>query len=77
MSGEQVRIDPCLPAAWRKVAFSIGFRGDRYHFVVTPENVRVKVDSARKKTIDTLVRDRKVTVDPQEWEAIELKKGEP
>jgi beta-phosphoglucomutase family hydrolase len=74
VSGEQVRVDPCLPAAWRKVAFSIGFRGDRYHFVVTPESVRVKVDSARKKTTDTLVRDRKVTVVPQEWEDIELEK---
>jgi beta-phosphoglucomutase family hydrolase len=76
VSGEQVRIDPCLPAAWRKVASSIGFRGDRYHFVVTPESVRVKVDSARKETIDTLVRDRKVAVGPQQWEDIELEKGE-
>ncbi len=42
VSGERVRIDPCLPAAWRKVSFSIGFRGNRYHFVVTPENVGVK-----------------------------------
>jgi hypothetical protein len=40
--------------------------------VVTPENVRVKVDSARKKTIDILVRDRKVTLGSQKWEAIEL-----
>ena len=36
VSGEQIKIAPRLPAAWRKVSFNIGFRGDRYHFVVTP-----------------------------------------
>jgi beta-phosphoglucomutase family hydrolase len=74
--GEQVKIDPSLPAAWRKVAFNVGFRGDRYYFVVTPESVKVKVDSAREKAIDIFIRDRKVTVPPREWEAIELEKGE-
>jgi trehalose/maltose hydrolase-like predicted phosphorylase len=51
-SGEQVKITPRLPATWRKVSFSIGFRGDRYHFVVTPESVRVKVDNTRLKEGD-------------------------
>ena len=41
VSGEQIKIAPCLPAAWRQVSFSVGFRGDRYHFVVTPESIRV------------------------------------
>jgi HAD superfamily hydrolase (TIGR01509 family) len=41
VSGEQVKIAPRLPATWRKVSFSIGFRGDRYHFVVTPGSVKV------------------------------------
>jgi len=36
VSGEQIKTAPRLPAAWRKVSFSVGFRGDRYHFVVTP-----------------------------------------
>ncbi len=31
--GEQVSIDPRLPASWRKMRFNIGFRGDRYYFV--------------------------------------------
>ena len=52
-SGEQVKIAPRLPATWRKVSFSIGFRGDRYHFVVTPESVRVKVDNTRLKEGDS------------------------
>jgi len=64
VNGEQVRIDPCLPKAWRKMRFNIGFRGDRYYFVVTPKSVEVKVDSAREETVDVFVRGRKITVTP-------------
>lgn len=76
VSGEQIRIDPCLPADWRKVSFNVGFRGDRYHFIVTPKSIRLQVDNTRKKMIDILVRDRQVTVTPQKWAAIELNEGE-
>ncbi len=64
VNGEQVEIAPCLPAAWREVRFNIGFRGDRYYFVVTPESVEVKVDSARQETVDVFVRGRKMTLAP-------------
>ena len=70
LDGPRVRIDPCLPAAWRRVHFNIGFRGDRYYFEVTPEHLRVKVDSDRKGALDIIVRDQKVTIAPGEWEAI-------
>ena len=46
LDGPRVGIDPCLPAAWREVRFNIGFKGDRYYFVVTPEHSSVKVDIA-------------------------------
>ena len=46
VDGEQVSISPRLPTAWRKVRFNVGFRGDRYYFVVTPERVEVKVGGA-------------------------------
>jgi len=75
LDGRLVKIDPCLPAAWREVRFNIGFKGDRYYFVVTPESVEVKVDSARQETVDVLVHGRKMTVTSQKWEAIELRKG--
>ena len=76
VNGEQVEIAPCLPAAWREVRFNIGFKGDRYYFVVTPEGVEVKVDSVRQETVDVFVRGRKITVALQKWEAVELRKGE-
>ena len=72
VNGEQVRINPCLPAAWREVRFNVGFRGDRYYFAVTPESVEVKVDSARQETVDVFVHGRKMTITPQKWEAVEL-----
>jgi len=46
VDGEQVSTSPRLPTAWRKVRFNVGFRGDRYYFVVTPERVEVKVGGA-------------------------------
>ena len=70
LDGPRVRIDPCLPAAWREVRFNIGFRGDRYYFEVTPQHLRVKVDSGRKGAIDIIVRDQKVTIIPGEWDTI-------
>ena len=76
VNGEQVGIAPCLPAAWREVRFNIGFKGDRYYFVVTPESVEVKVDSACQETVDVFVRGRKMPLAPQKWEAGELRKGE-
>ena len=75
LDGPRVRIDPCLPTAWRDVRFNIGFKGDRYYFVVTPESVEVRVDSVRHETVDVFVRGRKMTLAPQKWEAVELRKG--
>jgi len=75
LDGERVSISPCLPTAWRKMRFNVGFRGDRYYFVVTPQSVEVKVDSACNDAVDLFVRGHKTTVTPQRWEAVELKKG--
>ncbi len=75
LDGEQVSISPCLPAVWREVRFNVGFRGDRYYFVVTPQSVEVKVDSARKETVDVIVRGHRTTITPQKWETVELQKG--
>ncbi len=72
LDGRLVRIDPCLPAAWREVRFNIGFRSDRYYFVVTPESVEVKVDSIREETVDVFVRGRRITLASQKWETVEL-----
>jgi hypothetical protein len=47
------------------VRFNVGFRGDRYYFVVTPESVEVKVDSACNDVVDLFVRGHKTTVTPQ------------
>ena len=75
LDGEQVRIAPSLPATWRQLTFNIRFRGNRYYFVVTPQKVKVKVDSPHKKTMDLFVRGQKITINPQEWEDIELEKA--
>jgi beta-phosphoglucomutase family hydrolase len=64
VNGERVKIAPCLPTAWRKVRFNIGFRGGRYYFVVTPESVEVEVDSVCEEAVDVFVRGRRITLTP-------------
>jgi len=76
LNGKQVRIEPCLPETWRQLRFNIRFKGDEYYFTVTPEKVRIKVESLSRNRIDVLVGDHQVTVDNQEWATIELTKGE-
>jgi trehalose/maltose hydrolase-like predicted phosphorylase len=72
LDGERVSISPCLPTVWRKMRFNVGFRGDRYDFVVTPQSVEGKVDSVHEDTVDICVRGHRVAVTPQRWEAVEL-----
>jgi trehalose/maltose hydrolase-like predicted phosphorylase len=76
LDGEEIRMIPCLPSAWRSARFTIRFRGVRYDFVVTPEKVEVRVEGTPRKTIGILVQDQKATVTPQEWQTIHLKKGD-
>lgn len=75
LSGERVGVDPCLPSHWREVCFNIGFKGDRYDFVVTPQRVEVKAEGVREEAVEVLVRGRKAVVTPQKWEIIKLRKG--
>jgi beta-phosphoglucomutase family hydrolase len=50
LDGEQVTIDPHLPASWRKMRFNIGFRGDRYYFVI--ERGKGGARDARRHPVD-------------------------
>jgi trehalose/maltose hydrolase-like predicted phosphorylase len=67
VSGELVSIDPRLPEAWREATFNIRFRAVKYNFIVTPEKVKVRIDSTLEGPIDVLVRDRHVAVDSKDW----------
>ena len=76
LDGDRVRIAPCLPETWRQMSFNFQFKGDGYYFALTPEKVKVKVDSPSKSRIEILVGDRQVAVGNLEWVTFELEKGE-
>jgi trehalose/maltose hydrolase-like predicted phosphorylase len=73
---KHVKINPCLPGSWRQMRFNLGFKGNRYSFVIFPDQVEIKVDSPSKKRIDICVYDRRVTVDNQRWVTFKRATGE-
>jgi trehalose/maltose hydrolase-like predicted phosphorylase len=44
-------VNPCLPKTWRSMRFSLGFKGCRYEFVITPNTVNIKIDGNSKRKI--------------------------
>ncbi len=62
--GETLRLNPSLPAAWRELRFNVGFKGARYHFAITPENVTILLDSDAEKYIR--VCGQEVTITPKQ-----------
>ncbi|MBU2677371.1 MAG: hypothetical protein KJP16_09815, partial [Gammaproteobacteria bacterium] len=43
--GSVVSLSPRLPSHWRSMRFNIGFRGQRYHFEVGRDAIRVRADA--------------------------------
>ncbi len=41
LSGEEPKVSPNLPSHWRKMSFNIQYKGKRYDFVVTPDDVEI------------------------------------
>ena len=67
VNGPIVRIVPGLPAEWRRMRYSILFRGLRYQFEVNHETVSVCVDG----DAEVIVGDTTVAVPQGEWTTVE------
>jgi trehalose/maltose hydrolase-like predicted phosphorylase len=67
-TGEILKLNPNLPSTWRSMRFSIGFKGDRYHFSITPELIQIKLESEKGKAIN--VRDEEIQLQPDQWEEV-------
>lgn len=70
--GDQLRLDPKIPAALRLLAFSIRYRGETIHLSFTTDEVELRVDSSEGQPIDVLVCGRAFTVEPGRTLAIRL-----
>jgi len=63
--GGHLTVSPRLPAIWRKMQFSIDFKNARYHLVITPEYVEVKVDGNTERNI--ILYGKEIPLHPEEW----------
>ncbi len=68
-SSDHLAVSPSLPATWRGIQFSLGFKGDRYFFEISPDKVRVKLDGKKEKSI--FVADQKILLEPDQWIEVE------
>ncbi len=67
-----VTLTPRLPDAWRQVRFSIRFNGDRYSFVVAPDNVKVRIDRADKTPVTVTVAGHQHTIPAGQWTDLDV-----
>jgi len=63
--GEHLQINPSLPANWRGLNFNLSFKGTRYYFEVSPENVKVKSSADTQKSV--ILQDKKFDLKPGVW----------
>jgi len=70
--GDELRLDPKIPAALGLLAFSIRYRGETIHLSFTTDEVELRVDASEGQPIDALVRGRAFTVEPGRTLAIRL-----
>jgi len=52
LGGETLSLSPRLPRGWRKLAFGLGFRGDRYRVEIRPGGVAIRARDARHGTVE-------------------------
>lgn len=64
-SSDHLKINPNPPDHWREMRFNLGFKGDRYYFIITKEKVAVKLESEKSKNIN--IRGHEVTLNPLQW----------
>lgn len=70
--GEFPGFSPALPTHWRKISFSFTFRNNEYECELTPENLRIKVESERDKMIKIGVNDQVYSLESATWNNITI-----
>ena len=69
-TGDIIKLDPKLPPGWKELSFNISFRGVRYHFNISPDQVILKTDSPAPQKID--INQEVFTVQPGDWATYSL-----
>ena len=69
-TGEILKLDPNLPPGWKELSFNISFRGVRYHFKISPDQINIKTDSPDPQEME--INQKVFTVKPGDWAACSL-----
>jgi len=67
--GEQLSLNPNLPAAWKKISFGITFKSVKYLFEIDHKQIRIKAN----KTAAINVLNNAVDLAADEWKVLDLK----
>jgi trehalose/maltose hydrolase-like predicted phosphorylase len=67
LKGEQVRIDPHMPAHWRAIAFSFTFRGIDYQCEVTHKTIKIKADIKDNSDVQVFLWDKAFILRDSKW----------
>jgi trehalose/maltose hydrolase-like predicted phosphorylase len=67
---KELSLNPSLPPGWREMAFNLNFRGDRYYFKISNQQLCIKVEAEEKKKIS--IQDKMVSLQPGTWKDIDL-----
>jgi trehalose/maltose hydrolase-like predicted phosphorylase len=67
---EYINLNPALPPGWKRMEFNLSFRGLRYYFDISPQQVKVKIDSDNENTIS--INNKNMSLKSHNWLSIDI-----
>ncbi len=67
---EHIHLNPALPPGWKRMEFNLSFRGLRYYFDISPQQVKVKIDSENENTIS--INNKNMSLKSPDWLSIDI-----
>lgn len=71
--GDYPRFNPDLPQHWRKISFSFIYLDDDYECEVSPETIRIRVDSDKKESLKIGIRNKDFEIEAGKWTVFKIK----
>ncbi len=67
-TGKKLILNPQFPSGWKEMEFNLSFRGSRYFFQITSQQVKLKIIG--KETQKIMIEDQEITLIPGEWKRL-------
>ncbi|MBW6460148.1 MAG: beta-phosphoglucomutase family hydrolase [Bacteroidales bacterium] len=72
LHGDMPYFNPNLPDHWRKISFSFEYRGSNYECEVTPDSIRIRIESRDEETVAICVNNKVHEIISGDWIEIEI-----